>query len=250
MPDVCSQHSSRPSAPPSSSGSPVNLDALAIARSIVRLDPARYGVPGNDTRPSSPRSQSTAPIRYRPGCNPAAAIASVTRIVRPRALRPDHRFHGRRRKVVTVDDQGGADRVGRQQLPDHVRMARQHLRAAIAQMRGQRRAGGDRIADLLWRRRGMAERDAHACGHKVLDERQRAWHLRRERHEHDPAVGGILPALEVVDVRRDDVRARVGAARAILRRHVRAFHVDPGDRRMRACAPAGARPRRTARMRM
>src|SRR5262249_4757242 len=43
----------------SSSGSPVNLTVLLMARSIVRLEPARYGVPGSDTRPSSSRSPAT-----------------------------------------------------------------------------------------------------------------------------------------------------------------------------------------------
>src|SRR6185436_5455271 len=41
--------------------SPVNLTVSTMARSSVRLDPARYGVPGSDTRPSSPRSHSTSP---------------------------------------------------------------------------------------------------------------------------------------------------------------------------------------------
>src|SRR5262249_2649233 len=45
-----------------SSVSPAKRTVLAMARSSVTLDPARYGVPGNDTRPSSPSSQSTAPM--------------------------------------------------------------------------------------------------------------------------------------------------------------------------------------------
>src|SRR5206468_7972817 len=70
----------------SSIGSPLNRTVLAMARSSVRLDPARYGVPGSDTRPSSPSSHSMLPIEYFPGAAAAAAIASVTRIVRPVVL--------------------------------------------------------------------------------------------------------------------------------------------------------------------
>jgi hypothetical protein len=47
---------------------------------MVTPDPARYGVPGSDTRPSAPSSHVTPPIVYRPGGQPAAVMASVTRI--------------------------------------------------------------------------------------------------------------------------------------------------------------------------
>src|SRR5207247_10754599 len=60
---------------------PVNLTVLAIARSRVRADPARYGVPASETRASSPSPQSTAPIAYRPGAQPAAAGAPGARAV-------------------------------------------------------------------------------------------------------------------------------------------------------------------------
>ena len=76
----------------SSIGNPVARTVFAIARSSVRLEPARYGVPGSETRPSSARSQATSPIvnRRAPaegsrpprGSHPAAAIASVIRIDR------------------------------------------------------------------------------------------------------------------------------------------------------------------------
>ena len=162
---------------------------------------------------------------------PAAAIASVTRIVAAGTLGPDHRLHRRRRQVVTVDDQARDERVGGQLLPDDVRMPRQHRGAAVAEMRRERRAGRDRVGDLLRRRRGVADRDAHARGTRCSMSAQRARHLRRERDEHDAAAGRILPALEVVAARRRHVRARMRAARAVVRRDVRPFHVDPGDGR-------------------
>src|SRR5207302_1250786 len=66
----------------SSIGRPVNRTVFAIARSSVSAEPARYGVPGNDTRPSAESSEVTLPIVYLPGAQPAAATASVTRIMR------------------------------------------------------------------------------------------------------------------------------------------------------------------------
>src|SRR5262249_39328747 len=44
-------------------GRPVKRTVFATARSSVRLEPARYGVPGSDTRPSADSSPSTSPIR-------------------------------------------------------------------------------------------------------------------------------------------------------------------------------------------
>ncbi len=173
----------------SSIGSPVNRTVLPIARSIVRLDPARYGVPGNDTRPSSPSIASdAADTVYRRARLPAAAMASVTRIVRSRALRAHHRFDRRRRQVMAVHDQAGEDAIGGEQFPDHVRMPRQHLRAAVAEVRRQRRAGGDRVGDLEWRRGRVSDRHAHAGRDQMLDERQRARYFGAQRDENDPAA--------------------------------------------------------------
>src|SRR2546428_13512298 len=66
----------------SSIGKPVNRTVFAIARSSVSAEPARYGVPGNDTRPSAESSAVTLPIVYLPGAQPAAATAAVTRNTR------------------------------------------------------------------------------------------------------------------------------------------------------------------------
>jgi hypothetical protein len=65
----------------------------------------------------------------------------------------------------------------------------------------------------------------------MVDERHGTRDFRRERHEDDPAVGGVLPAVEVVDARRHHVLSRMGAASAVLGRQVGSFHVDPGDGR-------------------
>ena len=63
----------------------------------------------------------------------------------------------------------------------------------------------------------------------MLDERERAGDLWRERDEHDAAAGGVLPAIEVLCARRPHVRPLMRAARAIVRGNVRPFHVDSGD---------------------
>ena len=179
---------------------------------------------------------------------PAAAIASVTRIVRVRALRAHHRLHRRRRQVVAVDDQAREQRVGRELLPDDVRVPRQHLRAAVAEMRRQRRAGGDRVGDLLRRRR--------PCGR---------WRRARPRATRC-SMSGTAPGTSGASVtstmrppaaswRRSksstlagrDVRARMRAARAVFRRDVRTLHVDAGDRRIRHARRGRARSRRSRR---
>ena len=79
----------------------------------------------------------------------------------------------------------------------------------------------------------MADGHAHARLNEMLDQGQRARHFRRERDETDAAAGGILTPAKIVDAGRHDVRSRMGAARALVRREVRPFHVDPGDRGMR-----------------
>ena len=87
-----------------------------------------------------------------------------------------------------------------------------------------------RAGDLRRRRRGVADRRANARREQMLDERHRARHFRSERHERDPAVRGVLPAVEVVERRRRQVLSRMRTAGAVLGRQVRPLHVDAGDR--------------------
>ena len=131
-----------------------------------------------------------------------------------------------------------ATRVGGEQLPDHVRMTRQQLRAAVAEMRRQRRAGSDGVGDLLRRRRRCdrcATRTPAPTRYSISGERAR--HLGRERDQHDAAVSGLLAPLEVVDARADR-HARADARRAARPRGDRygPFHVNAGDRPDRASA--------------
>jgi len=66
----------------SSSDRRVKRTVLPIARSSVSDDPARYGVPVSDTRPSAPSVQGCPPIAYSPGGFPEQAIASLTSMMR------------------------------------------------------------------------------------------------------------------------------------------------------------------------
>ena len=135
---------------------------------------------------------------------------------------------------MAIDNEAGEERVGGQLLPDDVRMPRQHRRAAVAEMGRQRRTCRNRIGDLprgratVWPIATLTPVDT-----QPLDELERARNLRRERHEHDAAAGRVLPAREVVRTRRPHVCARMRAARAVLWRDVRPFHVDPCDGRVR-----------------
>ena len=131
-----------------------------------------------------------------------------------------------------IRDQAGEQPVGGQQFPNHVRMARQHLWASIAQVRRQRRAGSDGVAQLRRCRRGVADRHPDAVRDQMLDQRHGARHFRGERDQHDAPEGSVLTPFEVVDAGRRDELAWMRAADAVGRRQVRPFHVDAGGSRV------------------
>ena len=54
--------------------------------------------------------------------------------------------------------------------------------------------------------------------------------FRGERDDADAAAGGVLPAMELVEIGRADPLTGMGAARAILGRDVGAFDVEAVDR--------------------
>src|SRR4029450_11573621 len=103
-------------------------------------------------------------------------------------------------------------------LPDHVRVPWQELRTAVAEMGGQRRAGGNRGLDLSRRRGGVADRDADTGGNERFGQRDGARNLGRERDEHDPPTGGVLTTPKIVHRRREDVRPWMRSAWSVVRR--------------------------------
>jgi hypothetical protein len=141
----------------------------------------------------------------------------------------NHRLHRRWRDVMSVDDEAGEQGIRRELLPNDIRVARQDLRAAVAEVRGHGRPGGDRIADLRGGRIRVSDGDAHAVADQPLDQRQRAPDLRRDRDQHDAPRRGVLAPREVVEAGRGRVLARVRAPRAVFRRDVRPLHVQSGD---------------------
>jgi len=63
-------------------------------------------------------------------------------------LGPDHGLDGGWRQVMTVDDEAGPEVILGQLLPDDVGVPRQHLRAAVAQVRRERGPRSHRVLDL------------------------------------------------------------------------------------------------------
>ena len=103
-------------------GSPVKRTVLAMARSRVRLDPG-------EKRRSRQRDAAVGVELAVDGANPVPAGRAagggdrVGHENRPvRTLGSHHGLDGRRRQVMTVDDQAREERVGGQLLPDDIRM--------------------------------------------------------------------------------------------------------------------------------
>ena len=217
----------------SSSGSPVNLTVSPIARSIDSAEPARCDAPahargrhaarGVQLDPQSAEridAGRTARRRDRVGDEHAAR----------RRLRAHHRLDRGGRQMMAVDDEAREQFVVRELLPDDVRMARERRRAAVAEMRRQRRASFHGGVNVIRRGGGVTERHTNPARDEMLDQRDRARHFRRQRDEHDPPVGCLLTPREIVDGRGDAMLARMRAAKAVERRDIRALHVNARDR--------------------
>ena len=132
------------------------------------------------------------------------------------SLGADSDLHEVRVEVDAVDDEPGAQFVGRHLIDDVVREARQHLMGAVAEMRAHGGAGLNGGLDLGGIGVTVAERDDHSSLRRdVLDERNRAFLLRREREDADIALGGVFELLPFVDRGRPDVLDRMRATRTI-----------------------------------
>ena len=119
----------------------------------------------------------------------------------------------------------------RELLPEQVGVPRKRRRAAVAQMRRQRRAPPHGLDDRLRARGRVTDRDANARRDETIDEVQRARHFGRERHETNHSVCRVLSPREIVR-RGGRHRGRiVGAARAVVARNVGALHVQAKDSR-------------------
>jgi hypothetical protein len=101
--------------------------------------------------------------------------------------------------------------------------------AAVAQVGGEGGARRRGIMDTLGGGAGVPDPDGDAVGHQVLDQGESARHFRRQGHQFDTSGSGVLPAFEIFDRSGGDKGERVGAARAIVGRNIRALHVQSGD---------------------
>src|SRR6185295_10940444 len=124
-----------------------------------------------------------------------------------------------------VDNETRGEFVFSQLLPDVVRVAGKYRIRSVAKMRGKRRAGTHSVGNLLSRSPRVADAGDHAFLRELVDIVRRFGPLRRERHQPNIALGCILPALELFEIRRTDPARRMRPARTIVRRNVRTLDV-------------------------
>jgi hypothetical protein len=141
-------------------------------------------------------------------------------------LRAHHRLHGARRQVMAVHDQRGRQRVRRELLPDHVRVPRDELRDAVAEMRRERGARLHGRLDLLGRRRGVSDRHAHPAAHqRARRAAARPTSGATVTMRMRPSAASWRRSKSSSEAARTCSRA-CAPARAILRRDVRPLHVE------------------------
>ena len=125
-----------------------------------------------------------------------------------------------------VDDEIGHQPVFRKLVPNVVRMPRQHRMRAVPEMRRERRARRYGVGNLRRGGVGVADRRGDARLHHLLDVARRLWPRGRERHDPHAILRGLLPAAELFEIGLAHPRTRMRAARPVLGRDVRAFHVE------------------------
>ena len=160
---------------------------------------------------------------------PAGVAASVTRHAAIYGLRADGGFQEGGVEVDAVHDKAGHQAIFGELIPDVVGVAAEELVSAVAEVGGESCAGGHGRGDLRGGGQGMADRGDHAFGGDAFDELRGLGPFGREGDDADASAGGVLPAVELVEVGRTDPLAGVGAARAVFGRDVRAFDVEAVD---------------------
>ena len=125
-----------------------------------------------------------------------------------------------------VDDEIRHQPVFRKLVPNVVRMPRQHRMRAVPEMRRERRARRYGGGNLRRGGVGVADCRGDARLHHLLDVTRRLWPGGRERHDPYAILRGLLPAAELFEIGLAHPRTRMRAARPVLGRDVRAFHVE------------------------
>ena len=108
-------------------------------------------------------------------------------------------------------------------------MTPHHGVGAVAQMRGERSARAYRVRDLLGSGVGMADAGHYAFGGDGFDITERLRPIGRQRHDANLIAGGILPAVEFIQIRRAHPAEGMRAARAVVGRDVRTFNMEAID---------------------
>src|ERR1039457_4776461 len=132
-------------------------------------------------------------------------------------------------EVDAIDDETGHQAVFGELFPDVVGVAAEELVRAVAEVGGKRGAGGNGVGDLRGAGLRVADGGDHAFGGDALDVARGLGPFRGEGDDAYAAAGGVLPAVELVEIGRTDPLARMGAARAVFGRDVGAFNVEAVD---------------------
>src|SRR5206468_12520223 len=105
---------------------------------------------------------------------------------------PHHHLEHLIWKMKAIGDQRRPQLVTRELLPEIVGMTRKHQMCAVAQMRGQRRAGLHSDSDLLRRGGGVADGNPNAALNAASNKIRSLSPLRRKRDDPDAPSRGVL----------------------------------------------------------
>src|SRR5208283_3898472 len=109
-------------------------------------------------------------------------------------------------------------------------MPRQQRVRAVAQVCAQPGAGGNRVPDACPTCCRVTQGDDDSAAGQLLDEAQRALMLGSQRDQANPAARGILQPAKLVPVGWPNMLPGMSAARPVLRRDVRPFEMNGGNR--------------------
>src|SRR5450755_4445519 len=109
-------------------------------------------------------------------------------------------------------------------MPPHDRVG------AIPQMRGKRCARANRGGNLLRGGIGMADTGYYTFGGDGFYVANRLRPVGREGHDADLIAGDVLPTMKLIQIRRADPAAGMRAARSVVGRDMRPFHVETLNR--------------------
>ena len=191
--------------------------------------PASRSVPARTTRPS--------PVEiYRLVGQQVAAQGGASRgggvgdqEAAADGLGADRGLQEGRAQVDAVDDEAGHQAVFGQLFPDVVGVAAEEGMRAVAEVGGKGGSGGHGGGDLGGGCLGVTDGGDYAFGGDALDVAGRVGPFGGESDDANKSGGGVLPAVELVEVGRTDPLAGMGSAGPILGGDVGALDVEAVD---------------------